>query len=83
MNMLAASVNIGGDGFVNQLLTLLIVGIAAGVLYAMGYWFCTRPKVAAAAPVALTIWNGLFVLIGGIIIINFLLGLAGRPFIKW
>lgn len=75
--MLAA---ISGEGFVNQLLMLLVIGVAAGVLYMMGRWFCTRPGVP---PLALTIWNGLFVLIGGIIIINFLFGLAGKPLIKW
>jgi len=81
--MLAASFNLsGGDdsGFLKQLLTLLIVGICAGVVYAMGWWFAKRQSIPA---IVLTIWNGLFVLVGGIIIINFLLSLTGNGFIKW
>lgn len=80
MNLILAAISIGGDGFINQVLTLLLFGIATVVLYLMGRWFATRPKVP---PVVLQIWNGGFVLLGGIIIINFLMGLAGHGFIKW
>lgn len=72
--------NGGGSGFVHQLLMILIIGICVGIVYAMGWWFLKRPPIP---PMALTIWNGLFILVGGIIIINFLLGLAGHPFIQW
>ena len=70
----------GDDGFLKQLLSLLIVGICAGVVYAMGLWFAKRQSMPA---MVLTVWNGLFVLVGGIIIINFLLSLTGNGFIKW
>jgi hypothetical protein len=65
---------------IDQLLTFLIVGICVAIVYCMGYWFAKRPSVP---PVALTIWNALFILIGGIVLINFLLGLGGHSFIKW
>lgn len=80
MNLIFAAISIGGDGFINQVLTLLLLGIAVGILYLMGRWFATRPKVP---PMGLQIWNGIFVLLGGIILINFIMGLAGKDFIKW
>lgn len=78
--MMLAEFSIGGDGLVNQLLTLLLFGICIAIVYAMGYWFFTRPKVP---PLVMMIWNGLFILVGGIVIINFLMGLGGNQFIKW
>lgn len=71
---------IGGDGLVHQLLMILVVGICVGIVYAMGWWFLKRPPIPA---IALTVWNGLFILVGGIIIINFLLSLGGHQFIEW
>lgn len=79
--LFAAAVDIGSDkGFLNQLLTLLVIGICVGIVYLMGLYFIKRPSVP---PVALTIWNGLFVLVGGVAIINFLMGLGGNAFISW
>lgn len=79
-----ADITLGSDdGLIHQLMMLLLVLLAAGVLYFMGWWFATRPRVAQAAPIALTIWNGLFILIGGIIVINFLLSMGNHGFIKW
>lgn len=80
MNTILAAISIGGDGFINQVLTLLLLGISVGILYLMGWWFARRPKVP---PVVLQIWNGVFVLLGGILLINFVAGLAGHGFIKW
>lgn len=80
MNLILLEIAIGGEGFINQVLTLLLFGIAAGILFGMGYWFATRPKVP---PIALQIWTGIFVLIGGIILLNFVMGLTGHGFIKW
>lgn len=79
--MLAAStLDLGGDGFINQLVTFLVVGLAVGISYAIAHYFATRPKLPA---VALTIVNGAFILVGGLALINFLLGLVGKGFIKW
>ena len=77
---LFADVTIGGDGLIHQLLMILIVGICVVVVFLMGRWFISRPSVP---PVAMTIWIGLFVLVGGIIIVNFLLGLGGHQFVRW
>lgn len=71
---------VSGEGMVHQLLMILLIGICVGIVYAMGWWFLKRPPIP---PVAMTIWNGLFILILGIVIINFLLGLAGKNFINW
>jgi hypothetical protein len=80
MNYILAAISIGGEGFINQVLTFLLMGIAVAILYAMGYWFATRPKVP---PIALQIWTGIFVLLIGILLINFVMGLAGHSFIKF
>lgn len=76
--IMLAEIKVGGDGFISQLLTLLVLGICVAIIYFMGNYFAKK-----APPIALQIWNGLFVLIGGIIIINFLLGLTGHAFLKW
>lgn len=83
MNYLAAIDLGGGDGFIHQLEMFLLVGLALLVLYFIGWWFATRPKIVQMAPIALTVWQGLFVLVGGLVLINFLLGLAGHGFVKW
>ena len=76
-----ADISVGsGDGFVHQLIAILLIGICVGIVYAMGWWFLKRPPIP---PVALTVWNGLFILVGGIIVINFLLSLGGHGFIHW
>lgn len=81
MELLATSVDLGsGDGFIHQLLMLLIIGICVGIIYAMGWWFFRRPGLP---PMAMMIWNGIFILIGGIVIINFLLSLGGHGFVRW
>lgn len=78
--MLASALDLGGEGFVNQLVTFLVIGLVVGILYAIAHYFATRPKAPA---IALTIVNGAFILIGGLALINFLLGLVGKGFIKW
>lgn len=78
--IMLAAIDIGGKGFINQLVTLLIYGICVGLIYAAGLWFFRRPSIP---PIAITIWNGLFILLGLVIILNFLLGLGGKQFIEW
>lgn len=75
--MLAA---VDGEGMVRQLLVMLVVGICVLVVWLMGRFFLTK---FGAPPIAMTIWNGLFVLLGGIVIINFLLSLIGHPMVKF
>lgn len=71
---------IEGSGVVHLLVVVLIVGIIAALIWAAGRWAIIK---FAAPPVVMTIWNGLFMLIGLIIAINFLLGLIGKPLITW
>jgi len=85
MNLLVTLADISlssssSDGFIHQLLFILLVGICIGIVYAVGWWFIKRPPIP---PIIMTIWQGLFILIGAIIIINFLLSLGGHGFIKW
>lgn len=75
--MLAA---VSGEGLVNQLLFILIIGICVLIVWWLGRWFITK---LAAPAIVMTVWNGLFILLGALCIINFLLGLVDRPFIRW
>jgi len=75
--MLAA---LSGEGMVNQLMFVLVVGICVLLIWWVGRWFITK---LGAPPITMTIWNGLFILLELIVIVNFLLGLVGHPFIKW
>ena len=82
MNLFAAVVltNGGGGGIVHQLLVVLIVGICVAIVWALGRWFIQK---FAAPAIVMTVWNALFLLLGAIFVINFLLGLTGNAFIKW
>ena len=77
---LLAALDVSSSGFIKQLFVFLMVLLAALVLWAMGNYFI--PKFGAPA-IVLTIWHGLFVLLGGIFLINFFLGLAGHPLFTW
>lgn len=82
MNLLSAVILAGGDGggIIHQLLMVLIVGICVAIVWALGRWFITK---FGAPGVVMTVWNALFLLLGAIFIINFLMGLAGHPFLQW
>jgi hypothetical protein len=78
MNLMLA--DIGGSGLVHDLFAFLIIGVCCLIVWALGRWAIT----ALGAPaMAMTIWTGLFIFVGAIILINFLLGLAGHPFIRY
>lgn len=81
MTLLAALSNIGGGGLIGQLLAVLIVALCAGVVYLMGRFFIK--KFFAETPRVMDVWNGFFILVGGIIVINFLLSLLGHGFVAW
>lgn len=78
--VLADIQGISGDGLVHQLFLILIVGICVAIVWALGRWFIQK---FAAPGIVMTVWNAFFLLLGAIFIINFLLGLAGHPFIRW
>lgn len=69
----------GGDGLVHELFVVLIIGICCALIWAVGRWFIQK---LAAPALVMTIWNGFFLLVGLIVVVNFLLGLAGHPFIR-
>lgn len=69
-----------GDGFLKQALTIFIVIAVGLIIWGLGRWLF--PKLNAPAMV-LTVWDGLFVLVGAVAVINFLLSLIGKGFIKW
>jgi hypothetical protein len=75
--MLAA---VSGDSLVHQLVVVLIVGICALIIWWAGRYFI---GALAAPAIVLTAWNGLFILLGVLFIINFLLGLVGHPFVQF
>jgi hypothetical protein len=80
MNLLADISVGGGSGLVHNLLMLLLIGVCVLIVWALGKWLI---GATGAPPVALTVWTGLFLIIGAIVIINFLLGLAGHGFISY
>jgi hypothetical protein len=75
------SLSTGSDGgLVHALFLFLIIGICVGAIWWVGRWFITKLALPA---LAMTIWTGLFILIGLIVLINFLLSLVGKGFIRW
>lgn len=78
--LFAATALSSSEGVIGKLFIFLMILLAALVLWAMGNWLI--PKFGAP-PIVLTIWHGLFVLLGGILLINFFLGLAGKPLFDW
>jgi len=78
---LIADISVGsGSGLIHSLLAVLIVGICIGIVYAVGRWFILKLTQSA---LVMTVWNGFFILVGAIIVINFLMSLTGHPFIQW
>ena len=75
--MLAA---VTGEGMVHSLLVILVIGICVLIVWWLGRYFITT---LSAPPIVMTCWNGLFLLLGGLVIINFLLSLVGKPLVPW
>lgn len=82
MNILAeATLNLGNSsGLIHSLFAVLIIGICCAIIWAVGRWFITKITQNA---LAMTVWNGFFILVGCIIIINFLMSLVGHGFIEY
>ena len=75
-----AAVGGGGGGLISVLLMALIMGIVILAIWWVGTWFIAR---LGAPAIVRTLWDGLFILVGLIIVINFLLGLTGHGFIAY
>jgi hypothetical protein len=80
MELIPILAAIDGGDVISQLLRLLLYVICFGLIYWVGRWFIG--KLGLPDPAQL-IWSGIFILIGVVIAINFLLSLAGRGFIDW
>lgn len=70
----------GGDGLIHDLFAVLIIAICVGIVWAVGRWFIVKLALPA---LVMTVWNGFFILVGAIVVINFLLSLSGHGFITW
>lgn len=77
INILAA---VSGEGIVRQLGFMLVIGICAALIWLTGKYFITK---LGLPPIAMTVWNAIFILVGLFVAINFLLGLIGKPLVKW
>jgi hypothetical protein len=81
-NTILLASQIGGTGLVHQLLVLMVIVVVALIIWALGkYMF----GAFAAPPIVLKVWDILFVAIGAIVLINFLLGMVNNEwqFIHW
>jgi hypothetical protein len=77
----ASDLNLGGgEGLIHNLFVILVIGLVLGALYAGGWYFFR--KSPPFPPLAMMLWNGLFAIVILILVINFLLSLIGKGFIK-
>lgn len=67
-------------GLIGNLEIGLIVIICLLVLWWIGKSLLTTFE---SPPAGFKIWNALFILLGGLALINFLLSLIDKPFIPW
>lgn len=75
--MIAAT---NGENIVRQMLILFVIVVCALILWAAGKWTI---KAFEGGPKILKAWDGLFILVGVFVAINFLLSLIGYPIIKF
>jgi hypothetical protein len=80
-SVFVAAVNVSGDGMVQSLLYVLIIGICLGVIWFLGRYF--MQKFGAPPPLAFTVWTAIFVLLVAVAFINFLLGMTGHPLVNF
>jgi hypothetical protein len=67
-------------GLVHDLFAVLIISICCAIIWWLGRWFIEK---MALPGLVLTVWTGLFLLVGAIVLINFLLGLTGHGFLHY
>ena len=66
----------GGGGLVYWLIALLVVGICCLLVWWVGNWFIGK---LGAPAIVKTLWDGLFILVGLVVVVNALLGAVGHP----
>jgi hypothetical protein len=69
-----------GSGVVQQLFMFLIVGLCVAAIWWVGRYIAIKMKLPQGV---LDGWNIIFILVGLVVLINFLLGLGGHQFIPW
>lgn len=74
------SVNTGGSGMAHGIFVIFLAILIGLILWGLGHYFF--PKLGMPAT-GMLIWDGLFILIAAIIVINFLAGMMGHAFITW
>ena len=79
-NPMLSVITLNSDGLVHQFLVVLVVAVCMAIVWALGRWAI---KVFAAPAIVNTVWNGLFLFVGAICLINFLMGCVGHPLIAW
>jgi hypothetical protein len=67
-------------GIVYTFLRFLVIGIACLAVWWVGKYFIIK---FGAPEIVMTIWCGIFILVGLVVFIDFLMGLVGRPFLNW
>ena len=70
----------GGGGVIHALLMFLLVGLCVAAIWWVGSWFIAKMGLPA---IAVTIWSGIFLIVGLIVLVNFLMGLGGHSFLAW
>jgi hypothetical protein len=70
----------GGGGLAQNLFTVFIFILIGLILWGLGKFFFPKFNMP---PKGMLIWDGLFILIAAIVVINFLAGVAGHAFISW
>ena len=78
--MLADAIQLNSNGLAHGAFVIFIAILIGLILWGLGKYFF--PKLGMPEK-GMLIWDGLFILIAAIIIVNFLAGLAGHPFIAW
>lgn len=75
--MLAA---VSGESMINTLIYVLVIGACLCLIYWLGKFLMTK---FSAPPMFATAWMVLFVVIAVLFLINFLLTLIGRPWVRF
>jgi hypothetical protein len=76
----AATLDFANSGVIGQLLVFFVVVACIGIVWALGHW--GFPKIGLPQLV-ITVWDCIFILLGAIMLINFLLSLVGKQFIHY
>ena len=78
--MMIAELTNGGGGLVHDLFAVLIIGVCCAIVFWLGRWFIEKLSLPA---IVMTVWTALFLIVGAIVLINFLMGLVGHPFLHY